>query len=173
MTTMEKMELAKTVQAHFPDAPDADVRLACDACHGMPLAACQKAVEQHRLDLGTEAYRPSPNALASRASQLAGIVDSSPAAKMTKADIEARREVTRRVSESVAVANDIISRFGPDAINREHDAMLAAFRTGKLTRDETGKPDPEVGNFRADAIEKRPTSEASRLALAAWLEGVA
>ena len=62
MTATEKLELAKTIQAHFPDAPDADVRLACQACDGLPLTACQKAVELHRLDLGVEAYRPSPNA---------------------------------------------------------------------------------------------------------------
>jgi hypothetical protein len=173
MTATEKLELAKTIQAHFPDAPDADVRLACQACDGLPLTACQKAVELHRLDLGVEAYRPSPNALASRAQRLAGIVESSPSVKATEADIEARREVTRKVSAEVRRANDIIAKFGPEQLQIELDAMLAAFRTGKLTRDLLGKPDADVGMFRAQSIEKRPSSEASRLALAAWLEGSA
>ena len=168
----DDITVAEAVLQHFPKATEGDMALIRGLIPSYPVASLLEALQRHREALGANAWRPDVAKLKAMLQQ--GQVErQSDAARLTRAEIEARREVSRKVTAEVRRANDIIAKFGPEQLQAELDAMLAAFRTGKLTRDPLGKPDADVGEFRARGIEKRPSSEASRLALAAWLEGVA
>lgn len=167
MTTMEKLELAKTIQAHFPDAPDADVRLVCDACDGLPLKACQTAVEQHRLDLGVDVYRPSPNALAYRASRLAGVVTDGVA--MTDAYRQQQRAFAGQCKAEYDRADELIAGYEPDDLKPLVVEFIGELKTGMLTPDVLGCADPATGQYLADLYRRKPQTRGFRLMLAAWL----
>ncbi len=64
MTDGDKVAFTSVLVSHFPNLADGDAALCWRTTVEFDLVTARAAIERHRLELGSRAYRPDPNRIA-------------------------------------------------------------------------------------------------------------